>query len=320
MGDGRVDPTVRDRARAGTERGRSAARAAATKSGDLGRTAAAKGADLGRSAATKGAQVRRTMARLDLPWARCGFARRVREAFLTLVLGPALECYTHLRAHGRERFDGIEAPVILVSNHSSHLDTPMILRALPRRWRDRTAVAAAADYFYKKRRTAAFVALMFNTVPIQRRGGGLGEGATDHVDRLLDQRWNLLMYPEGTRSRDGRIGKLRSGAAAFAAQHGVPIVPIYVTGTHAAMPPGKNWPKHVRGRLFPRRVKVDVHFGVPIRAAEGEAGHDVMARVMAFFESLGAERAPARNGALDAPANGNGVPLRSGRETVGPPA
>jgi 1-acyl-sn-glycerol-3-phosphate acyltransferase len=193
----------------------------------------------------------------------------------------------------------------------------MILRSLPRRWRDRTAVAAAADYFYKKRGVAAFVAVMFNTVPIQRRGGGLGDGATDHVDRLLDQHWNLLMYPEGTRSRDGRIGKLRSGAAAFATQHGVPIVPIYVTGTHEAMPPGRNWPHHVRGRLFPRRVKVDVHFGEPIRAAEGEAGHDVMARVMAFFESLGAE---PRNGRVEAQANGNGVAHRAQREPVGPPA
>jgi 1-acyl-sn-glycerol-3-phosphate acyltransferase len=254
------------------------------------------------------------MARLDLPWARCGFARRVREAFLTLVLGPALECYTHLRAHGRERFDDIEVPVILVSNHSSHLDTPMILRALPRRWRDRTAVAAAADYFYKKRRTAAFVALMFNTVPIQRRGGGLGDGATDHVDRLIDQRWNLLMYPEGTRSRDGRIGKLRSGAAAFAAQHGVPIVPIYVSGTHAAMPPGRNWPKWPHGF---HRHKIDVHFGAPIQAAEGEAGHDVMARVMAFFESLGAE---PRNGRVEPEGNGNGVAQRARREPVGPAA
>lgn len=317
MGDGRVDPTVRDRARAGTERGRSAARAAATRGGDISRSAAARGADLGRSAATKGAQVRRTMARLDVPWARCGFARRVREVFLMGLLGPAMNCYMRLRTHGRERFDGIEAPVILVSNHSSHLDTPMILRSLPRRWRARTAVAAAADYFYKKRGVAAFVALMFNTVPIQRRGGGLGDGATDHVDHLLDQRWNLLMYPEGTRSRDGRIGKLRSGAAAFAAQHRVPIVPIYVTGTREAMPPGRNWPRHVRGRLFPRRVKIDVHFGAPIRAAEGEAGHDVMAHVMAFFESFGAE---PRNGRTDGQPNGNGVAHQARREPVGPRA
>ena len=134
-------------------------------------------------------------------------------------------------------------PVIFVANHSSHLDTPTILRAIPRKWRNRTAVAAAADYFYKKRWTANGVALLFNTVPLGRNGGGLDNGATDHVDRLIGERWNLLMFPEGTRSRDGEIGKVRSGAAVIAARHGIDIVPIYVSGTHDAMPPGQNWPQ-----------------------------------------------------------------------------
>jgi len=229
-----------------------------------------------------------------------------------------IDFYMRTRTHGKEGFEAIEPPVILVSNHSSHLDTPTILRALPRKWRQRTAVAAAADYFYKKRRTAAFVALLFNTVPIERKGGGLGDGATDHVDRLIgQQRWNLLMYPEGTRSRDGRIGKLRSGAAALAAQHGLPIVPIYVTGTHEAMPPGQSWPKR---RLFSRRQPIEVHFGPPILQAEGEHGSDVMARVMAFFESQGAERSHrGGNSNGGASANGRAVQMTA-REPVSPPA
>ena len=124
-----------------------------------------------------------------------------------------MDFYTRLRTHGRERFDGIEPPVILVSNHSSHLDTPMILRALPRRWRQRTAVAAAADYFYKKRGVAAFVALMFNTVPIQRSGGGLGNGATDHVDRLIDAALEPPDVPRGhaLARRPDRQAALRRG-------------------------------------------------------------------------------------------------------------
>jgi 1-acyl-sn-glycerol-3-phosphate acyltransferase len=321
MGDGREDSTVRDRARAGTARGAAAARAAATKSGDLGRTAAAKSADLGRSAAAASAAARRrTMARMDVPWARCGLARHAREFMLNRLLGPAIGFYAVTRTHGKERFDEIDRPVIFVANHSSHLDTPMILRALPRKWRQRTAVAAAADYFYKKRWTAAFVALMFNTVPIQRKGGGLGDGATDHVDRLIGkQRYNLLMYPEGTRSRDGRIGKLRSGAAALAVQHGLAILPIYVSGTHDAMPPGQNWPKKLPGRVFKRRHQVDVYFGEPIRPLEGEHGSEVMGRVMAFFESQGAEsRAAARSGE-NGSGNGRAVQMKH-REPVAPRA
>jgi 1-acyl-sn-glycerol-3-phosphate acyltransferase len=174
---------------------------------------------------------------------------------------------------------------VFVANHSSHLDTPTILRALPLKWRQRTAVAAAADYFYKRRLVAQAVALIFNTVPLQRRGGGLGDGSMTHVDRLIDQRWNLLMFPEGTRSRDGRLGKMRSGAAVIAQQHHVPIVPIFVKGTHEAMPPGRNWPKRLKRRFLSRRHRVEVHFGTPIWPGTDEPRGEVMARVQAFLEA-----------------------------------
>jgi 1-acyl-sn-glycerol-3-phosphate acyltransferase len=174
-----------------------------------------------------------------------------------------------------------------VANHSSHLDTPTILRALPRKWRRRTAVAAAADYFYNKRWKANGVALLFNTVPLGRKGGGLGSGATDHVDRLIDEGWNLVMFPEGTRSRDGKIGKVHSGAAVIAAQHGIDIVPIYVSGTHEAMPPGQNWPQRRPGRFFSRRHDIEVRFGDPIRPRAVEERLDVMDGVHAFWDRKG---------------------------------
>ena len=190
---------------------------------------------------TRGGELARQYAKMDVSWARCGYARALREGLLSGVLGPMTDYYLQRSTTGREIFDErLGPPVIFVANHSSHLDTPTILRAIPRRWRNRTAVAAAADYFYKKRWTANGVALLFNTVPLGRNGGGLDNGATDHVDRLFAQSWNLVMFPEGTRSRDGEIGKVRSGAAVIAARNGVPIVPIYVSGTHDAMPPSQN--------------------------------------------------------------------------------
>jgi 1-acyl-sn-glycerol-3-phosphate acyltransferase len=253
MGDGKVDQVVR------------------------------RGSELGRSARSRGAEIGRSMRRLDVPWARCGVARTLREAILNLGLGPLMDIYTRARVVGRERFARLPTPVVFVANHSSHLDTPTILRALPRKWRQRTAVAAAADYFYKKRAVASAVALIFNTVPIARRGGG--NGSTEQVDRLIDQRWNVLLFPEGTRSRDGKLGKMHSGAAVLAQQHGVPIVPIYVEGTHEAMPPGRNWPRRIKGRVFSRRHKVEVHFGPPITPVEGEHRHQVMERVREFLEA-----------------------------------
>ena len=231
------------------------------------------------------------MRRLDVPWARCAPARMLREAILQFGLAPLMDLYTRRRVYGREIFRRLPHPVIFVANHSSHLDTPTILRALPLQWRQRTAVAAAADYFYKKRAVANMVALIFNTVPLARHGGGIGNGSTEHVDRLLDTRWNLLMFPEGTRSRGGQLGEMRSGAAVIAKQHGIPIVPIFVKGTHDAMPPGHNWPK--RRRFIARRHRVEVHFGSPIWAGADEHRSEVMARVRSYLEAEAVRTATA---------------------------
>ena len=100
-----------------------------------------------------------------------GFAGLVRENFMRLVLNPVMDYYAARRATGRERLDGVRGPVILVANHASHMDTPVILSALPRRLRKRTVVAAAADYFYRNRFVASAVSLIFNTVRSTAREG-----------------------------------------------------------------------------------------------------------------------------------------------------
>jgi 1-acyl-sn-glycerol-3-phosphate acyltransferase len=243
----------------------------------------------------RGQELAREYRKMDVSWARLPYARAARYVLLSWILGPMIDWYARTRAVGREIFEHeLTPPVIFVANHSSHLDTPTLLRAIPRKWRTRTAVAAAADYFYDKRWKANGVALLFNTVPLGRQGGGLGNGATDHVDKLIEERWNLLMFPEGTRSRDGSIGKVRSGAAVIAAQHGIDIVPIYVDGTHAAMPPGQNWPRRRPGKLFSRRHKVEVRFGPPIHARDAADRRDVMDEVRAFWERKGRAEEPRK--------------------------
>src|SRR5215208_168966 len=108
---------------------------------------------------------------LDLPWTRTRPASRLREFLVCGVLGPLMDLYTRRRVAGRERLDDLTGPVVFVANHNSHMDTPVILRALPGRWRRRTAVAAAVDYFYDKRRNALSTSLAFGTVPIDRNSG-----------------------------------------------------------------------------------------------------------------------------------------------------
>jgi 1-acyl-sn-glycerol-3-phosphate acyltransferase len=237
-----------------------------------------------RAARAHGARVlRESCSRLDVGWARWGIARSLREALMRFVLTPIMQYYVRQRVSGRENCEAVEGPVVLVANHTSHLDTPAILRALPRRWRMRTAVVAAADYFYRNRLFAGFVSLLFNTVPVERRGGGAAGDVTAHLDRLVEQRWNLLIYPEGTRSRDGKLGRLHRGAAYMAAKHGLRIVPIRISGTRAAMPADGGWLRRPRGRRWIRRHRVEISFGSPIDPEAFSNRAAVMEQVRAFL-------------------------------------
>jgi 1-acyl-sn-glycerol-3-phosphate acyltransferase len=200
-----------------------------------------------------------------------------------------MDLYTSRRVVGREHLDDLAGPVVFVANHSSHIDTPVILGALPGRWRRRTAVAAAVDYFYDKRRKALSASLAFGTVPLDRNSGaGVGPGQTAHLDRLIRDGGSLLVFPEGTRSRDGRVGRLRTGAALLAAEHHLPIVPIYVSGTGEAMPRGHRWMVFKAGRPGPRHP-LEIRFGKPIVPCAGERPSDVMERVRLFLAQCGAE-------------------------------
>ncbi|MGH2805587.1 MAG: lysophospholipid acyltransferase family protein, partial [Thermoleophilaceae bacterium] len=205
------------------------------------------------------------------------------------VLGPLMDLYTRRRVTGRERLDDLTGAVVFVANHNSHMDTPVILRALPGRWRRRTAVAAAADYFYDKRRNALSASLVFGTVPLDRNSGaGVRPRQTAHLDRLIRDGGSLLVFPEGTRSRDGRVGRLRSGAALLAAEHRLPIVPIYMSGTREAMPRGHRWMVFKAGRPGPRH-QLEIRFGKPIAPRPGEPPSEVMELVKLFLADCGAE-------------------------------
>jgi len=237
---------------------------------------------------------------LDVAWTRSRAASRLRELLVCGVLGPLMDLYTRRLVAGREHLEAHAGPMVFVANHNSHMDTPVILRALPGRWRRRMAVAAAADYFYAKRRNALSASLVFGTVPLHRNSGaGVGPGKTAHLDRLIGAGGSLLIYAEGTRSRDGRVTRLRSGAALFADEHDLPIVPIYVSGTAEAMPRGHHWMVFKTGRPG-RRHAIEVRFGEPIHPRAGERPSEVMERVRLFLAESGARTEPRPNVA-DAP-------------------
>ena len=193
-------------------------------------------------------------------WARRPAAKAVRAGILRFGFRPLVWNETEPSVEGRDNLEALSPPVIFVANHASHVDTPLFLCSLPKRWRERTAVAAAADYFFDVWWRAATTALVFNTFPIERSGG---KRATATARRLVTEGWNLLVFPEGTRSKDGWVGRWRHGAARLATEYRVPVVPVAIRGTYAAMPRGRSWPR--KGRL-----PVSVRFGAALRPEDGE--------------------------------------------------
>jgi 1-acyl-sn-glycerol-3-phosphate acyltransferase len=165
---------------------------------------------------------------------------------------------------------------VFIANHSSHLDTPVILGSLPRRFTDRLAVGAAADYFFDARWRAFTTALVFNTFPVERYGSRRLRGL---AGRLVDDAWSLLLFPEGTRSQDGWMNPFKLGAAALCLSKGIPCVPIALRGTYAAMPRGRNWPR-------PGRPKVVIRYGRPIRPEADEGVRDFSFRMMSEVTRL----------------------------------
>lgn len=209
-------------------------------------------------------------------WARRPLARGVRAVAQAGVLGPLVRCEVRLEVTGAERLRALgDTAAVLVMNHASHLDTAALLTALPPDVRARTVVAAAADYFFTSWWKAAGTALVFGTVPIERRGGASSTAPA----RLLAGGWHVVVYPEGTRSADGHVGRFKPGAAALALACGAPVVPVAVRGSYAAMPRGRSWPAAGRPRV---RLLV----GSPLRALPDERPVPFTRRIQAEVERL----------------------------------
>ena len=153
---------------------------------------------------------------------------------------------------------------MFVANHSSHLDTPLILCSLPAAWRRRTAVAAAADYFFDTWWRAAGSAMVFNTFPIERRGGSLSP-----TPGTCWPTAGTCGLPRG-HPLAGRLGApFRLGAAcAGRASTGCRWCRSPIRGSFAAMPRGRGWP-------VPGRPAVTVRFGEPLHpVGAGESVRD----------------------------------------------
>src|ERR1700730_2539808 len=198
----------------------------------------------------------------DFPtaWGRTPVGRAAREVVQRFGLAPLLRFEVETEVCGRDVLDTIEPPAIFVLNHSSHLDAPTILTALPTRWRRKAVVGAASDHFFDTWYRSIATTIVFNAFPIARSGG---LRSARMARQLISEGWSLVLFPEGSRTPDGWVGEFRTGAAWLAMEAGVPVVPRALIGAYQAMPRGRSWPK-------PGRPPVRIRFGLPIRPLEGE--------------------------------------------------
>lgn len=240
-------------------------------------------------------------------WARTEAAGVLRSMLQRGILEPLTWTQTRPTVEGVEYLDGLRGPAIFVANHSSHLDTSLILGSLPERITDRLAVGAAADYFFDSYAAAATTALLFNAFPIQRRGS---RRVRSLAADLVDDGWNLLLYPEGGRSSDGWMRMFQLGAAQLCVLKQVPAVPIALRGTYAAMPPGRRRPR-------PGRPGVSVRFGRPLYLQPDEGVREFRMRLVQAVARLWAEQDLGWYGALRAAANGT-LPVPTTRDSALP--
>jgi 1-acyl-sn-glycerol-3-phosphate acyltransferase len=214
----------------------------------------------------------------DLGWARQEPVRTIRWLIQHGLLLPFTEAMAHPKVEGREWVTELERPVIFAANHSSHADTSLVLHALSDRARDRTVVAAAADYWYKRPLLGNLVGLFLNTFPFSRTGGAKEQLRS--ASQLLKAGWNLVFFAEGSRSPDGRIQQFKPGLGFLANETGTPVVPLHIRGAHRIMP---------KGQKLPLPGPVRVRIGKPMTPQRKEGSREFTARVEQAVRALAEE-------------------------------
>jgi 1-acyl-sn-glycerol-3-phosphate acyltransferase len=174
------------------------------------------------------------------------------RSIAALLLRVWLRTYHRLQVDGRENLQS-SGSYVLVCNHTSHLDALCLLCAVPLSRIHHCFPAAAADYFFSSLPRCAISAILINALPFDRKAKGADSLAL--CSALLNDEGNILiLFPEGTRTTTGTMGRFRSGIGRLAAGRDLDVLPCHLDGGIEA------WPK---GRLFPRPRRLRLRVGQP---------------------------------------------------------
>ena len=201
-------------------------------------------------------------------WNRSLPARFARRVSLPTWILPLGRIFARVTVKGLEHLESIDGPVIFAANHQSHFDGPVILDALPPRWRYRTAPAMMKEFFnphfFPERYTRMewftnslnyyLSSLFFFAFPLTQGTTGTRQ-TLRYVGELVEDGYSILIFPEGRRTEAGEISRFQPGVGMIASRIGVPVVPVRLDGLDKVLP------RHAK---FPSVARAEVRFGAPI--------------------------------------------------------
>jgi long-chain acyl-CoA synthetase len=207
---------------------------------------------------------------VDFPaWNRAWPVRVVRRLSLGTWILPLARLFAHMRVEGLDHLANLDGPVIFASNHQSHMDVPVILAALPGRWRAHLAPAMLKEFFtahfhpadhtwrqwFTNSLNYYLACFYFNTFPIPQREAG-ARRTLRYMGELTSDGWSILIFPEGVRGAPGDIKPFRGGVGMIASRLDVPVIPVRLDGLDRVLHP--TW-------HMVRPGSVRVAFGAPMR-------------------------------------------------------
>jgi long-chain acyl-CoA synthetase len=202
-------------------------------------------------------------------WNRSSPVRLIRRLSHATWIVPLTRAFAFARVEGLEHLRGLDGPVVFASNHQSHMDVPVIISALPGRWRARVAPAMAKEFFkahffpadhtwrewFTNSLNYYLASFFFNAFPLPQREAGARQ-TLKYIGEMTGLGWSILIFPEGMRSPTGQMKPFRGGIGMIGSRLDIPIVPIRLDDVDRLMPMGSS---------FVRPGRVRIAFGAPLR-------------------------------------------------------
>jgi long-chain acyl-CoA synthetase len=206
---------------------------------------------------------------IDFPtWNRSLAARVVRRVNLPTWILPIARAFAWLRIDGIEHLQSIQGPVVFAPNHQSLMDVPIIMAALPGRWRYRVAPSMAKEFFtahffpqprggfawFTSSLNYYLATLLFNAFPLPQRETGTRQ-TLRYIGTLLEEGYSVVIFPEGQHTEGGEINRFRPGIGMIGSRLGVPVLPVRIEGLDKVL--------HHSWRMA-RPGRVRIAFGTPM--------------------------------------------------------